>query len=177
VSRTRVIGLGNVLMGDDGFGPYAVRVLDATWEFAGDVVLEDLGTPGFDLVPHLAGTDALIVLDTVTAPGRPGEVRVYDKDAVLSSSAALRLGPHESGFKDTLLALDLEGAAPGEVVVVGVIPERVELGTSLSASVRDAYPAAEAAVVRELERLGAGPVRRSSPKDPELWWERTPCTR
>jgi hydrogenase maturation protease len=175
VIRTSVIGLGNVLMGDDGFGPYAVRLLDATWEFSGNVSLEDLGTPGFDLVPHLAEADSLIVLDAIEARGLPGEVYVFDRDAVLSSAAALRLGPHESSLKDALLALELQGLGPADVVIVGVIPERVALGTTLSDVVRRAYPAAEAATLRQLERCGARPARRERPKDPDLWWERAPC--
>ena len=173
----KVVGLGNVLMGDDGFGPFAVRVLEATWEFVGDVSLEDLGTPGFDLVPHLSDAGALIILDTVHAEGRPGDVRVYDRDTLLGAPPpGPRLGPHDSALKDALFALEFAGSAPTEVVLVGVIPKSVTKGTGLSLVVRAAYPAVEAETLRQLARLGVTARRRARPRDPDLWWEKTPCT-
>jgi len=175
VKQVKVIGLGNVLMGDDGFGPWAVRTLEATWDFPQEVSLEDLGTPGFDLVPHLSGADALIVLDTVNAEADPGEVHTYDRDAIATTGP--RVGPHDSTLNDTLLALELEGAAPDEVLVIGVVPGQVRTGPSLSGAVRDAFLQVEQRVIEELARLGVTATRKAAPRDPDLWWEPKPCTR
>jgi len=89
--RVAVIGLGNVLMGDDALGPYAVRVLQAGWEFPPGVSVTDAGTPGLDLTPYILGVEALIVVDTVKADAPPGTLRLYRKDELLATPPAQRL--------------------------------------------------------------------------------------
>ncbi len=71
--RVLVAGLGNVLMGDDAFGPWVVRSLEADHELPPGAVARDLGTPGLDLTPHLADLEALVVVDTVHADAAPGD--------------------------------------------------------------------------------------------------------
>lgn len=74
-----VLGLGNVLLGDDAFGPTVVELLRARYEFAAEppVTLLDVGTPGLTLPAHLAGHDAVILVDSVADAGAAGEVRLY----------------------------------------------------------------------------------------------------
>jgi len=172
----RILGLGNVLMGDDGFGPYVVRVLEAEWEADPLVEVLDAGTPGLDLVPHISGAQALIFVDTVAMRGPPGRVRVYRADALLGREAAPRVQAHDPGLREALLALELEGAAPRDVALVGACPARVAPGTGLSAAVRACVPVAALAVVRELRRLGVRPRRRTEPAAPDIWWEEAACT-
>jgi hydrogenase maturation protease len=167
----RVLGLGNVLMGDDGFGPHVVRVLEAEYGFPEDVSLVDLGTPGLDLLPYLAGARAIVLVDTVNAPGVPGELRLYRKEQILRHLPAQRLGPHDPGVKQTLLTLEFSGACPADVFLIGVIPKTVEAGPGLSDPVRGAVPWAIREILRELDRLGAGGWRRLLPREPDLWWE------
>lgn len=166
-----VVGLGNVLHGDDGVGPYAVRVLEAHWDFPDDVRVVDLGTPGLDLHPHVAGLDALIVVDTVRAEGEPGELRRYDMRQILRHPPPIRVSPHDPGLKETLLSLEFAGLAPREVVLLGVVPRSCEQGIGLDPAVRDAVPRIERAVVEELGRLGRAPARREPPVAPDIWWE------
>ena len=87
----RVLGLGNVLMGDDGFGPAVIHALGSEWELP-DVEVHDVGTPGLDLVPFLSGAECVVLVDTVRADGPPGHVRRYDLPAILSHAPAARLG-------------------------------------------------------------------------------------
>ena len=71
MKRITIGGIGNVLMGDDGAGPYFARTLDSQYEFEAGVQVVDFGTPGLDVVVHIAGLDALIIVDAVdngTAP-------------------------------------------------------------------------------------------------------------
>ncbi|HNX50942.1 MAG TPA: hydrogenase maturation protease, partial [Thermoanaerobaculaceae bacterium] len=75
-----VVGLGNVLMGDDALGPTVIRILEAGFDFAPAVTVLDLGTPGLDLTPYLSGRDSVIIVDTVNATGQPGEVRTYQRE-------------------------------------------------------------------------------------------------
>ncbi len=170
--RIGVVGIGSVLMGDDGIGPYAVELLDAGWALPPEVLLQDAGTPGPELVQFLMDVDAVIVIDTVRATGRPGELRFYRRDDVMRMPTAPRLSPHDPDLRQALLTAELAGRAPAEVLVVGVVPARVELGTELSPEVRAALPAIGSAVRAELGRLGTPAVRRAVPREPRIWWER-----
>ena len=177
--RIGVVGLGNVLMGDDALGPYVIGLLQARYRFEEGVSAEDLGTPGLELHPHLAGLDALILIDTVRAKGDPGEVRTYRRDEILRHAPARRVGPHDPSLKEALLALDFAGDGPDEVLLVGVIPATVKASVGLSAEVRDAVPAVVDEILVELERLGYILAAYDPPREPDLWWERpaTPMCR
>ena len=174
--RIAVLGIGNVLMGDDALGPYVVKCFDARYEVHPSVELLELGTPGADLALHLDGLDAAIVVDTVQVRGEPGELRLLDKAQLLARKPVLPASPHEPGLREALFTLEFRGGAPREVRLVGVIPAAVELAVGLSPPVRDAVPAALAEVVRQLARLGVPARERPVPLAPDLWWERTART-
>jgi hydrogenase maturation protease len=168
---TLVLGLGNVLMGDDAFGPSVIAALEAGYEFPPAVDLMDGGTPGLNLAPVLMDRGALIVVDTVKGEGRPGELRFYRKPDLFRRPAGPRYGPHEPALADLLAGLDLAGCGPEEVYLVGAIPEVVGGGVRLSEPLRAAIPGAVHAVVEELERLGMAPEARPRPARAGGWWE------
>lgn len=167
----RLLGLGNVLMGDDGFGPYVIETLLARYDFPANVSVIDVGTPGLDLAPFLIGADAVIVVDTVRADAAPGTLRIYRRDAILTHAPQPRLGPHDPGLKQTLLALDFAGRGPAEVTLVGVVPQTIAPCARLSPTVRASIDAAVDACVSELELLGAEPALRNAPPPVHPWWE------
>lgn len=172
MKRIAVLGLGSVLMGDDGVGPLAIELLDSRWRFPVGVTLLDLGTPGPDLADYLIGLDAVLVVDAIRAPGRPGDVRVFRDEEIDLLPHLPRMSPHDPNLRQALLTVELAGQKPEEVVLVGVIPEKVELDTELSAPVRAALPELEAVVLEELRRLGVPPDRRRRKKSPRIWWSR-----
>ncbi|MDP1570857.1 MAG: HyaD/HybD family hydrogenase maturation endopeptidase [Vicinamibacterales bacterium] len=167
-----VIGLGNVLMGDDAVGPYVIEHLRAAYHCPDGVEFCDAGTPGLDLIPFMADTDACIIVDTVKAGGAPGDMRVYRLEQILANAPLPRLGPHEPGVKETLITLHLAGRGPREVVLIGVIPEQTEAWPGLSPVVRDRVPELIAQVAEELQRLGVPLVKRDAPGTADTWWER-----
>jgi hydrogenase maturation protease len=172
VSRVAVIGIGNVLTGDDAIGPYVVRVLEAAWTFPEDVEIYDAGTPGLDLTAYISGLEALVIVDAVRAKGAPGELRVYSKDEILKGAPILAMSPHEPGVRESLLNAEFMGVCPKTVRLVGVIPESVEYGLGLSAPVRAAVPKALEQVLAELRAMGVTPAPRVPAAEPDLWWER-----
>jgi hydrogenase maturation protease len=165
-----VLGIGSVLMGDDAAGPWVVELLEAHWDFPSGVTLLDAGTPGPELNHMLLGTDAVIVVDTVKAADPPGTVKIYRRDQLLHAPASPRLTPHQPGLREALLTGEFAEQGPREAVLVGIVPVEVQLGTALSAAVRDALPRAEAAVVEELTALGLAPTRRTDAAEPRPWW-------
>jgi hydrogenase maturation protease len=170
-----VVGLGNVLMGDDAFGPWVVETLLAEYDFPADVAVEDLGTPGLDLMPYVTDLEALILVDTVRSNATPGTLRLYRRDDLLRHAPRSRLSPHDPGVKEALLTAEFAGRGPREVLLIGAVPQRTELGVQLGAAVRDAVPLAVAAVLQELERLGRPAVRRTIPCAPDVWWDPAAC--
>jgi hydrogenase maturation protease len=170
----RVLGLGNVLMSDDGFGPFVVRVLEATYASPEGVEFIDAGTPGLDLTPFLLGTDAVIFVDTVSSRGVPGEIRVYDKDAILKVPPQARTGGHDPALKEALLTVAAAGRGPAQVVLVGAIPGWIATGVSLSPRLEAAVGPAVLAVVEALAAMGVRLERRRHPATPHIWWADTP---
>jgi hydrogenase maturation protease len=172
--RAAIIGIGNVLAGDDAVGPHVVRVVEARWTLPDGVEALDAGTPGYDLTAFLAGLDAVVLVDSVRAPGAPGEIRTFDGAALLDGRPILAVSPHEPGVREALMNAELMGVTPRAVRLVGVIPARTATGIGLSDAVRAAIPAAAARVVRELAALGVELRERTPPEEPDLWWERKP---
>src|SRR5512136_2177115 len=106
MGRIGVLGIGNVLAGDDALGPYVVKLIDARYELPPEVELLELGTPGADLALHLDGLDAAVVVDTVRLPGAAGEVHVLDREHLLARRPVLPASPHEPGLREALFTLD-----------------------------------------------------------------------
>jgi hydrogenase maturation protease len=170
--RIAVIGIGNVLAGDDAVGPHVVRVLEARYDLPEGVQVIDAGTPGYDLTAFLVGLDAVVLVDAVKARGAAGELRVYDKAALLEKKPVLAMSPHEPGVREALLNADFMGVTPAVVRLVGVLPAATDTGIGLSPEVRAAVPAAVEAVARELAALGVALRAHVPPREPDLWWER-----
>jgi hydrogenase maturation protease len=171
VPKVRVLGLGNVLMGDDALGPWVIEELLASWEFPEGVEVVDVGTPGLDLVPYVADADTILIVDTVKSDGPPGRIRVYRREQLLARPAQPRLSPHDPGLTEVLFALTLAGAAPRDVVLIGVVPGSVEMGVGLSSPLQAAVPRAAAELVERLTKLGFPPRRRADGIPASPWWE------
>jgi hydrogenase maturation protease len=169
----KVLGLGNVLMGDDALGPWVIHHLESAYDFPPEVALVDVGTPGLDLVPYVAGPSGIVLVDTVSAKdAAAGSVRLYDREALLRFAPKPRLSPHDPGVTEALLAVEMAGEAPAFVTLVGVVPGRVATGVGLTSAVQDAVGRAAEAVVATL--LARGLEVRRRPGDvsaPLPWWE------
>jgi hydrogenase maturation protease len=169
--RVGVIGLGNVLMGDDAFGPWVVQTLLAEYDFPDGVAVEDLGTPGLDLIPWVTDLEALVLVDTVRSDAAPGTLRLYRRDDILKHPPQPRLSPHDPGVKEALLTAEFAGRGPRDVLLVGVVPQATAMGVGLSPALRPAVRSAADEVLKELERLGRPSTRREAPRTPDIWWE------
>ena len=164
-----VLGLGNVLMGDDGLGPAAVRAFEAEYLVEPRIDIVDLGTPGLDLLPWLVDADRIVLVDTVKSDRPPGTVIVYDRADIMRHAPMQRFGPHDPGVKDALFALDFAGRAPREVVLIGVVPQTTAMGLELSPAVQAAMPAVMDHLVRALQHAGVSVTRREPCDSPKPW--------
>jgi hydrogenase maturation protease len=166
-----IAGIGNVLLGDDGVGPFVIKVLESQYDFAEGVELADLGTPGFDLLVHLSGADAVILVDSAKFGGRAGDIRLFHREDILRIPAAARIDPHSPALRETLSQLELMGTMPGELLLIGIQGSCFEPGSQLSSSVRQCIPHAIDAVRRELDRLDIGCAPKASAGPTGIWWD------
>ena len=150
-----VLGLGNTIMSDDGFGVRAVESLSSRYRFQGDVRLLDGGTLGLDLLPHLEGVERLLIIDALEMKAAPGTVFRLAGEEVPRAFAS-KLSVHQMGVQDLLAVAEMMGHLPKELVVWGVQPENIELGTELTPTVTAALEPVLAGVVEELRRWGIG---------------------
>jgi hydrogenase maturation protease len=171
MARVLVLGLGNVLLGDEALGPEVLRVLESRYQLPAGVDALEIGTQGLDLVPYLYGAEALVAVNSLHGKGTPGEVRVLDRAAILAADPEYRMSPHAFGLRNHLLTLDLAGAGPREAFVVGAIPADVELRSGLTPALKAAVPRVIEEVLALLRRLGVDPVPRPEPLPLDLWWE------
>ena len=154
-----VLGLGNILLSDEGVGVRIVEALDAAHELPAEVEVLDGGTSGMDLLDLVAERDCLIVADAINADQPAGNViRLEDDDIRMLFET--RFSPHQLGLSDMLAALRLVGKAPRRVIVVGVVPQNLSLGMELSPPVTQGRDAALGVIVDVLTRLGAAPRPR-----------------
>jgi len=170
VRKVLIGGIGNVLLGDDGVGPYVARLLAARYEFAAGVEVADLGTPALDLIDHFTTNDAVIMIDSVNTDADPGTVLLYRKPDIMRDSPAVRMDPHSPALVDALLSAELFGVAPADVLLVGIEGESYEPVCDLSKPVKASVEQAIAEVLGELDRLGVEYRRRQNPAEPGIWW-------
>jgi hydrogenase maturation protease len=155
-----VLGIGNILLKDEGVGVHAVRELTARAERGGppgrgDVELYDGGTFGIDLLDTLANRRTVIVIDAVRADAAPGTVlRFTAADLVRPGRPDLSL--HQVGLFETLAMARQLGCAPEEVVIFGVVPMALEPGLELSPEVAAVVPRVIDLVLAELNKRDKG---------------------
>lgn len=148
-----VLGLGNTIMTDDGFGVRVVEALSSRYRFQEGVRLLDGGTLGLDLLPYLENIDQLLIIDALEMQAVPGTVFRLEGEAVPRAFAS-KLSVHQMGVQDLLAVSELMGHLPRELVVWGVQPESIEMGTELTATVAAALEPVIEGVVEELRRWG-----------------------
>lgn len=149
-----VLGLGNVIQGDEALGGHVVALLErdpallAPLADAACVTLIDGGTVGLGLIPYLVDLAGLVVVDVIDAGAPPGTLVDLDGADVLAHEPVM--GVHDLGAEELLGALLFMGQLPRRVRVVGIQPAAITLGTELSPPVVGAVPDLVAAVVGHL---------------------------
>lgn len=151
-----VVGIGNLLLSDDGIGIHAIRMLRAE-PLASVARIIDGGTIGTDLLAEVCGCEKLLVIDSVDAGLRAGTIIRLDLSVPDSQHIETR-NAHQWGISGLLDDLLLMGLGPREAVLIGVQLATTDFGTQLSPEVDGALPSLTQAVVRQLEWWGAAIV-------------------
>jgi hydrogenase maturation protease len=158
--KTLILGAGNLLLSDEGFGVHFIRYLRDHCTLPPEVETFDAGTLGLMAGHKLEEADRVYIVDVVAAPGEPGACVRYCKDDFMLKRIPLKLSPHQVGIQETLLISSLRGCCPEEVFLLGIIPCSVEPGTELSPLLQRRLPEIASQLMAE---LGA-----TQPKNPAL---------
>ncbi len=151
-----VLGIGNLLLSDEGVGCHAITALRDRYCIPDGVELVDGGTAGFELMAYINDCHSLIVIDAVKCGHPPGAVlRVEGGDFIALFQE--RISPHQLGMPDLLAAASLTGEVPEAMVLFGVEPLSLEAGIELSGPVRQSFEKLLQSVVDELAAQGYPP--------------------
>jgi hydrogenase maturation protease len=148
-----ILGLGNVLCADDGVGAAAVTRLVRERRVPEAVAVLDGGTLGLSLLPLVESVPDVILVDAVRTDAAPGTLVRLDDDEVLPA-ARDRLSPHQIGVADLLDAMRLRARSPRRLVLLGLVPESLELRLGRSPDVEAALPTLVDAIVAAAAELG-----------------------
>ena len=151
--RVLVLGLGNILLRDEGVGVRVIEALAERYVMPAGVEILDGGTSGMDLLDAIAGCDHLLICDAVRADAPPASVMTL-RDAQVPALFRNRFSPHQLGVADLLATLVLTGETPSSITLIGVVPVDLSLGLDLSPEVGRAAERAVECLATELRGLG-----------------------
>lgn len=151
--RILVLGIGNLLLGDEAVGVRLVEALEQRYLLPPHVEVLDGGTSGMELMDVMARRDHLIVADAVLTGAAPGSVVVLHDDEI-PALFTQKVSPHQLGLADVLMALRLTGEFPARLTLIGVVPQSLEPGIGLSEVVSEAIEPALQHIVAALHKSG-----------------------
>ncbi|MBK1648703.1 HyaD/HybD family hydrogenase maturation endopeptidase [Rhabdochromatium marinum] len=165
--RVLILGIGNLLWADEGFGVRCIEILSARHAFEDQVRLLDGGTQGIYLVNLLEGVEHLIIFDAVDYGLPPGTLKVVRDNEVPRFLGAKKMSLHQVGFQDVLAMAELLGQLPPKMILIGVQPEQLEdYGGSLSDSVKAMIEPALTEALIYLDAHGIRPVAAAADAEP-----------
>ena len=148
-----VLGMGNLLLEDEGLGIRALELLQQRYEIPPGLELLDGGTTGMGLLDDMSRREHVLVLDACQTGDPPGTlIRLADDQVPVYFS--MRISPHQLGLSDVLATLELSGEKPADVIVLGLVPHSLEMCLELSNVVAAKLDSLAEAAASELARLG-----------------------
>ncbi len=159
-----ILGIGNILWADEGFGVRCVETLNRQYKFPENVTLMDGGTQGIYLVQHVQACDYLVVFDAIDYGLAGGEMRLIEDDDVPNFMGAKKMSLHQTGFQEVLSTAELLGDYPEKILLIGVQPVELEdFGGSLRPAVKAQIEPAIDIAINYLKDLGVQFSKRKTP--------------
>jgi hydrogenase maturation protease len=157
-----ILGVGNLIVGDEGFGVHVVHYLEKHYEFPDNVIIKDGGTAGIYMSPFLEECDPVLVIDVVDIEAEPGSMHYYSNEDVKAGKISTRMSPHQLGLLEVMEICKLRDAAPETVEFYCVVPKTLETSTELSDVVAPRVEEISAIVLKRLAELGVAVTRRTA---------------
>jgi len=159
--KVTLIGLGNILMQDEGVGIHAVRYLEAHYEIPPDLEVVDGGTFGLDLLPYIENRDRVLFVDAVNFRKEPGYIGVLH-DQEIPALFGVKGSLHHLGLMDVLAAAQLLDVAPKAICLIGIQPLAMETGLDLTDLIQARLAPLTAQILTQLQAWGLALATRPS---------------
>jgi hydrogenase maturation protease len=156
--RVAVVGIGNLLLEDEGVGIHAIRALEGLVPAQVGIQIVDGGTSP-DILSSLSPPDKLVIVDAARGGGKPGTIYRFGPEEMSEGQGMVSL--HEFNLGAALKTMKYRGIEPGQVVIVGIEPEEIDWGVELSSTLKREMPRLLEVVLNEigLGRLETGGER------------------
>ena len=138
-AENTVLGIGNIILSDEGFGVRVVEFLEKNFTFPKNVQLIDGGTLGVELTHFVTGTKRLLIIDSINGGAEPGEI-FHLRDDEIKNHFAQKISAHEIGIQDVLTMLELSGKKIPRIELIGAQPYSLEAGTELTEPMQKLLP-------------------------------------
>ena len=152
MAKTVILGVGNILLSDEGFGVRVAEALSQRFRFPDAVEVLDGGTLGIELMRFLDGAERLILIDAIHGT-EPGSFRIIQGDDVRLYFQE-KVSLHEMGIQEVLASLVVMEKPIAEIVVIGVVPVSLDIGLDLTPLVASRIDEAVTSVIRQLHDWG-----------------------
>lgn len=148
-----ILGVGNLLLSDEGLGVHVVQQLTENYQIPEDVSVIDGGTAGMELLSFFEKAEHVILIDAVNANQPIGSLVRLDNQQI-PAFFSTKMSPHQIGLTDLLAVAQLTDSSPASLTLLGIQPASLELGMELSPPVNACLPQLLAAICAEVTRLG-----------------------
>lgn len=136
-----LLGIGNVLWADEGFGVRVTEAIQHNFDFPDNVTVMDGGTQGIYLIPHVQAADILVVFDAIDYGLPPATLKAIEGEAVPKFLGAKKMSLHQTGFQEVLAMAEMLGDYPEHLLLIGVQPVELEdYGGSLRPQIKARIP-------------------------------------
>ena len=139
VSEITVLGIGNTILSDEGFGVRVVEYMKKNYQFPENVALIDGGTLGVELQHFIVGTQKLLIIDSIDGGAEAGKT-FHLKDSEILNHFTQKISAHEIGIQDILTMLEITGKKIPCVELLGVQPYSLEAGIELTEPMKKLVP-------------------------------------
>ena len=156
--RITILGLGNVLLQDEGFGVHFVRWFENNYRVPENVMIVEGGTLGYGLLDTVCSCDRLLVIDVIKSDEEPGSVYRFTKEEV-DAQMLEPTSAHEVSFHDVLCKAELIAELP-ECIFLCIVPYKYkDMGLELTPSIRKKFSAVARLLLKELSSHGVKPLK------------------
>jgi hydrogenase maturation protease len=160
--RVVVLGVGNILMSDEGVGVHAVTELAERYDVPDSVEIIDGGTSGMDCLDRIAEADLLLIADCMRSKDKaPGTITRLADDEI-NAWFKTKISPHQVGLSDVLAACCFHGISPKKVVLVGVQPASFDTSMELTPGIKAVLPQLIERLVAEIADMGVTVIAKAA---------------
>ncbi len=157
--KTGILGVGNLLLGDEGFGVHVINRLQESYRFPASVELLDGGTAGIMLSPFIEDKDMLFVIDVVSLDADPGSIHLFGHEDVCTGNIQTRMSPHQVGLLEIIDLCRLREKAPQRIEMITVVPADLSTRIGLSRPLVRAVDRVIALLLGRLEKMDIFPTK------------------